>query len=104
MYCAAVYFGITRASGADHFIPSYRDKNLEKRGIYKYIPNVMYTVVLLALIGVLHRLLKCGLRNTQSLGGNADPTRIQGRQSDFQPHTCFAKQIFFRHAAIVQPD
>ncbi|CAB1057715.1 hypothetical protein D1BOALGB6SA_2468 [Olavius sp. associated proteobacterium Delta 1] len=49
MYCATVYFGITRASGADHFIPAYRDKNLEKRGIYKYIPNVMYTVVLLAL-------------------------------------------------------
>ena len=48
LYCAAFYFGVTRASGADHFIPAYRGARLEKRGIYKYIPNVMYTVVLLA--------------------------------------------------------
>ena len=48
LYCAAAYFGITRASGADHFDPAYRRKDLEKRGIYRYIPNVMYTVVVLA--------------------------------------------------------
>ena len=49
LYGAAVYFGVTRASGADHFDPAYREKNLETRGIYKYTPNVMYAVVLLAL-------------------------------------------------------
>ena len=49
LYCATFYFGLTRASGADHFLPGYRGANLEKRGIYKYIPNAMYTVVLLAL-------------------------------------------------------
>lgn len=49
LYYATVYFGITRASGVDHFDAAYRGANLEKRGIYKYIPNVMYTVVLLAL-------------------------------------------------------
>lgn len=49
VYCAAVYFGITRASGIDHFDPAWSRHNLEKRGIYKYVPNVMYTVVLLAI-------------------------------------------------------
>ena len=49
LYCATFYFGITRASGADHFDTAYRSAALEKRGIYKYIPNVMYTVVLLAI-------------------------------------------------------
>jgi hypothetical protein len=49
LYCATVYFGVTRASGADHFNPAYRSANLEKRGIYKYIPDVIYTVVLLAM-------------------------------------------------------
>ena len=49
LYCAAFYFGITRASGADHFDAAYRSAALEKRGIYQYIPNVMYTVVLLAI-------------------------------------------------------
>lgn len=49
LHNATVYFGITRASGADHFDAAYRNAPLEKRGIYKYIPNVMYTVVLLAL-------------------------------------------------------
>ena len=49
LYGAAAYFGVTRASGADHFDPAYRALSLEKRGMYRYIPNVMYTVVLLAL-------------------------------------------------------
>jgi len=49
LYCAIFYFGITRASGSDHFSSVYRRANPEKRGLYKYIPNVMYSVVLLAL-------------------------------------------------------
>jgi hypothetical protein len=49
MYCVVAYFGMTRAFGADHFFESYRGGTLERRGIFKYIPNSMYTVVLLAL-------------------------------------------------------
>lgn len=49
MYSVAFYFGLNRAFGADHFDPSYRTKTLEIRGIFKYIPNSMYTVVLLLL-------------------------------------------------------
>ncbi len=47
LYSVFVYFGATRAFGADHFDPAYSDSTLEKRGIFKYIPNSMYTVVLL---------------------------------------------------------
>jgi hypothetical protein len=49
LYSVFVYFGANRAFGADHFDASYRGGKLEKRGIFKYIPNSMYTVVLLAL-------------------------------------------------------
>lgn len=49
LYSVFVYFGATRAFGADHFDPAYRDGTLEQRGIFKYIPNSMYTVVLLLL-------------------------------------------------------
>lgn len=49
MYSVLVYFGVTRAFGADHFDPAYRNATLERRGIFKYIPNSMYTVVLLLL-------------------------------------------------------
>ena len=48
-YSVFVYFGVTRALGADHFDPAYRGGALERRGIFKYIPNSMYTVVLLVL-------------------------------------------------------
>ena len=49
LYSVVVYFGITRAFGADHFDPSYRTLGLEKRGIFRFIPNSMYTVVLVLL-------------------------------------------------------
>ena len=49
IYSVAVYFGVTRAFGADHFDERYRGGALEKRGIFKYVPNTMYTVILLAL-------------------------------------------------------
>lgn len=49
LYSAAVHFGFTRAAGADHFIRRYREGGFEKKGLYKYVPNVMYTVVLFGL-------------------------------------------------------
>ncbi|MDH3230129.1 MAG: hypothetical protein OEN55_10080 [Alphaproteobacteria bacterium] len=49
LYSVFVYFGATRAFGADHFDPAYRKGSLEQRGIFKYIANSMYTVVLLLL-------------------------------------------------------
>ena len=51
LYSAAVHFGFTRAAGADHFIPHYREGGFEKKGLYKYVPNVMYTI---ALFGLYH--------------------------------------------------
>ena len=47
LYSVTVYFSVIRAFGADHFDPAWRNASLEKRGIFKYIPNAMYTVVLL---------------------------------------------------------
>ena len=32
-----------RASGADHFDPNYKNIPFEKRGIFKWTPNAMYT-------------------------------------------------------------
>ncbi len=56
LYSVVRYFGINRAFGADHFFPEYRSGILEKRGTFKYIPNTMYTVILLLLYypGVLY--------------------------------------------------
>lgn len=49
MYSVLFYFGINRAFGSDHFFEEVRRKPLEKRGTFRYIPNSMYTVVLLVL-------------------------------------------------------
>jgi hypothetical protein len=49
LYSVVAYFGVTRAFGADHFDEKYRGGALEVRGIFRYVPNAMYTVVLLAL-------------------------------------------------------
>jgi len=49
LFSVVAFFGITRAFGADHFDPKYRGGRLERRGIFRYVPNAMYTVVLLAL-------------------------------------------------------
>ncbi len=47
MYSVTFYFGINRLFGADHFYSKYREGTLEKRGIFKYLPNSIYTVMLL---------------------------------------------------------
>jgi hypothetical protein len=49
LFSVVAYFGLTRAFGADHFDPVFRGGKLEQRGIFKYVSNSMYTVVLLAL-------------------------------------------------------
>lgn len=49
IWSAIRYFGFARAAGADHFDPAYRGRPLEKHGIYKYVPNAMYSVALLGL-------------------------------------------------------
>jgi Phospholipid methyltransferase len=48
LWCALAYFGLDRAAGVDHFDPARR-QGFEQRGLYNYIGNVMYTVVLLML-------------------------------------------------------
>jgi len=42
MYSVKKYFGFTRAAGADHFDPKYKDMSFEKRGIFKLSSNSMY--------------------------------------------------------------
>jgi len=49
LYSVIFYFGINRAFGADHFSKRYREETLELRGTYRFIPNSMYSVVLLLL-------------------------------------------------------
>jgi len=49
LYSVFVYFGPNRAFGADHFFEEYRNKPLERRGSFRYIPNSMYTLALLLL-------------------------------------------------------
>lgn len=49
LHSVAFYFGFTRATGADHFDPSYRSKTLERRGIFKHVHHPMYAVILLLL-------------------------------------------------------
>ena len=49
LFSVIKYFGINRAFGADHFFEEYRKKPLENRGLFKYVPNSMYTIVLLLL-------------------------------------------------------
>jgi hypothetical protein len=46
IYSAIVRFGFARAAGADHFYQHYRDGGFENKGMYRFVPNVMYTVAL----------------------------------------------------------
>ncbi len=46
-YSVARYFTFRRALGIDHFDPSYRTKPLERRGIFRFTRNGMYTFGLL---------------------------------------------------------
>ena len=43
-YSILRYFGLKRAAGADHFFEEYRSMPLVNQGIYRIIPNAMYTV------------------------------------------------------------
>ena len=47
-YSVERYFTIRRALGIDHFDPAYRTKPLERRGIFRFTRNGMYTFGLLA--------------------------------------------------------
>jgi hypothetical protein len=42
MYSVKRYFGMVRASGADHFDHKYRDLPLVKKGIFRFTSNGMY--------------------------------------------------------------
>ena len=42
VYSVKKYFGFMRATGIDHFDPSYRDVPFERKGIFKLSPNAMY--------------------------------------------------------------
>ena len=46
-YSVARYFGMTRAAGADHFDPKYRDMPLVNQGIFRYTNNGMYVYAFL---------------------------------------------------------
>lgn len=43
----ARYFGFARATGADHFDLEYRTRPFVRKGVFKYIPNAMYTLAML---------------------------------------------------------
>lgn len=47
MHSVLKYFGIRRAMGIDHFDPAYREIPFVKQGIYKYVSNAMYGVVMM---------------------------------------------------------
>ena len=51
IYSIKKYFGFMRATGIDHFDPSYKDKPFEKRGIFKWTPNAMYTFAIAVFFG-----------------------------------------------------
>lgn len=44
-----LYFGVTRATGADHFDPAYRTMPFVRRGAFRHVPNAMYVLVFLLL-------------------------------------------------------
>jgi hypothetical protein len=41
-----LYFGFTRATGADHFHERYRTMPFVRKGAFKYVPNSMYTLII----------------------------------------------------------
>ena len=43
IYSVKKYFGFMRATGIDHFDPNYKNIPFEKRGIFKWSSNAMYT-------------------------------------------------------------
>jgi len=51
IYSIKKYFGFMRATGVEHLDPSYKDKPFERRGIFKWTPNAMYTIAIAILLG-----------------------------------------------------
>ena len=51
IYSIKKYFGFMRATGIDHFDSSYKDIPFEKRGIFKWSSNAMYTFAIAVFFG-----------------------------------------------------
>ena len=51
IYSIKKYFGFLRATGIDHFDPSYKNFSFEKRGIFKWSSNAMYTFAIAVFFG-----------------------------------------------------
>jgi len=51
IYSIKKYFGFMRATGIDHFDPSYKNIPFEKRGIFKWSSNAMYTFAIPVFFG-----------------------------------------------------
>ena len=51
IYSIRKYFGFVRASGIDHFDSRYKNIPFEKRGIFKWTPNAMYTFAIAVFFG-----------------------------------------------------
>ena len=51
IYSIKKYFGFLRATGVDHFDPSYKDMPFETRGIFKWSSNAMYTFAIPVFFG-----------------------------------------------------
>ena len=51
IYSIKKYFGFLRATGIDHFDPNYKNIPFEKRGIFKWSSNAMYTFAIPVFFG-----------------------------------------------------
>ena len=51
IYSIKKYFGFLRAAGIDHFDTSYKNIPFEKRGIFKWSSNAMYTFAVAVFFG-----------------------------------------------------
>jgi protein-S-isoprenylcysteine O-methyltransferase Ste14 len=51
LYSIKKYFGFMRATGIDHFDPSYKNIPFEKRGIFRWSSNAMYTFAVAVFFG-----------------------------------------------------
>ena len=51
IYSIKKYFGFMRATGIDHFDTSYKDKPFERRGVFKWSSNAMYTFAIPVFFG-----------------------------------------------------
>jgi len=51
IYSIKQYFGFMRAAGIDHFDASYKDIPFERRGVFKWNSNAMYTFAIAVFFG-----------------------------------------------------